>query len=99
MGPVDMRAGRYANHSPRLSGSLLDTAAISCSPVLSPKLPDKIDFLAFLCFMLLSKLKFFIFIVRFLVHLCTPLVTDKDYFNDENKVSWYVLHVTPCVMS
>ena len=41
--------------------------------------------------MLLSKLKFFIFIVRFLVHLCTSLVTYKDYFNDEKNVSWYVL--------
>ena len=94
MGPIDMLITPSG-----LSGSLLDTAAISCSPVLSPKLLDKINFLAFLCFMLLSKLKFFIFIVRFLVRLCTPLVTDKDYFNDENKVSWYVLHVTPRVMS
>ena len=54
------------------------------SPAL-PYLPDKIDFWAFLCFSLkfssfFLKIRTFLFIVRFLGHFWTYLVTDKDCF-------------------
>ena len=49
-----------------------------------------------------QKLNFFLFVVRFLGHFCTDLVTDKDYIwhqNDDREFSWYVTHVRIHIMS
>ena len=47
-------------------------------------------------------MNFFLFVVRFLGHFCTDLVTDKDYIwhqNDDREFSWYVTHVRIHIMS
>ena len=75
----------YTN-SPGLSRSLPDTTLISRSPVQVTKSPGSNRLLSFTVLQFKfspffpSKFVLFCFIVRFLGHFCTYLVTDKVYF-------------------